>query len=203
MYIFQKFRVIWSCKSGVQIHYGGRSDGILMPFIVTAVFAFILYLIITSGSGDVLGLWSYEEIIAGVIVSVVAGAISGRFFCSSKNYRMANPLRWVLLIIYVIPFFIEMARANLDVALRVITGKINPGIVRVSPGLKTDLGVLLLANSITLTPGTLTVEVDEESGDLFVHVINVSDKLAGKEIADEKDLFPIFNLVSWIRRIAE
>ena len=96
-----------------------------------------------------------------------------------------------------------MARANLDVAMRVITGRINPGIVRISPGLKTDLGVLLLANSITLTPGTLSVEVDEESGDLFVHVINVSEELAAKEIADEKDLFPIFNLVGWIRRIAE
>jgi multicomponent Na+:H+ antiporter subunit E len=174
-----------------------------MPFIVTAILCFILYLIITSGSGDVLGLWSYEEIIAGVFVSVVAGAISGRFFCSSKNYRMLNPLRWVLLVIYIIPFFIEMARANLDVAMRVITGRINPGIVRISPGLKTDLGMLLLANSITLTPGTLSVEVDEESGDLFVHVINVSEELAAKEIADEKDLFPIFNLVGWIRRIAE
>lgn len=174
-----------------------------MPFIVTAVFAFVLYLIITSGSGDVLGLWSYEEIIAGVIVSVVAGAISGRFFCSSKNYRMANPLRWIMLVVYIIPFFIEMTRANLDVAMRVITGKINPGIVRVSPGLETDLGVLLLANSITLTPGTLTVEVDEESGDLFVHVINVNDELAEKETAGEKDIFPVFNLVRWIRRIAE
>lgn len=174
-----------------------------MPFIVTAVFAFILYLIITSGSGDVLGLWSYEEIIAGVMVSAVVGAVSGRFFCSSKNFRMLNPLRWILLVIYIIPFFIEMARANLDVAMRVITGKINPGIVRVSPGFKTDLGILLLANSITLTPGTLSVEVDDESGDLFVHVINVSDELAGKEIAGEKDLFPLFNLVKWIRRIAE
>lgn len=174
-----------------------------MPFIVTSIFAFILYLIITSGSGDVLGLWSYEEIAAGIFVSLIVGAISGRFFCSGKSYRMANPLRWVLLIVYVIPFFIEMARANLDVAYRVITGRINPGIVRISPGLKTDLGVLLLANSITLTPGTLTVEVDEESGDMFIHVINMDEKLAGKKVADEKDIFPIFNLVGWIRRIAE
>ena len=175
----------------------------MRPFIVTAVSAFILYLIFTSGSGEVAGLWSFDEIIAGLMISVVVGAVSGRFFCSSKNYRMANPLRWILLLVYIIPFFIEMARANIDVAMRVITGKINPGIIRVSPGLKTDLGILLLANSITLTPGTLSVEVDDESGDLFVHVINVSDELAGKEIAGEEDLFPLFNLVKWIRRIAE
>ena len=174
-----------------------------MPFIVTSVFAFIFYLIITSGTGDVLGYWSYEEIIAGIIVAAIAGAISGRFFCSSKNYRMINPLRWILLVVYIIPFFIEMARANLDVAMRVITGKINPGIVRISPGLETDLGVLLLANSITLTPGTLTVDVDDKTGDLFVHVINVDEELAKKEMADEKDLFSVFNLAGWIRRIAE
>ena len=66
-----------------------------------------------------------------------------------------------------------MAKANIDVAYRVITGKINPGIVKISPGLKTDLGITLLADSITLTPGTLSVDIDEKNNDLYIHWINV------------------------------
>ena len=47
---------------------------------------------------------------------------------------MANPVRFLLVPIYVIgPFFIELTKANLDVAYRVITMNIRPGIIRVHP----------------------------------------------------------------------
>ena len=69
-------------------------------------------------------------------------------------------------------------------ANRVITGKINPGIVRISPKLKTDLGVTLLANSITLTPGTLTVDIDEKTNDLYVHWIAVKEEALKKTPRD-------------------
>lgn len=96
-----------------------------------------------------------------------------------------------------------MTRANLDVAYRVITGRIRPGIIRVSPGLKTDAGILLLANSVTMTPGTLTVDVDEKTGDFFIHVLNIKEGLEKEKIVKENDLFSLFNLAKWIRRIAE
>ncbi|MDT8358303.1 MAG: Na+/H+ antiporter subunit E, partial [Methanomicrobiaceae archaeon] len=145
----------------------------MIPLIVTVIFAFFMYLVFSAGTGTIV-LWSASELVAGVAISLAVGAISRTFFCANRNYRMLNPVRWLVLALYlVIPFFLEMARANLDVAYRVITGKIRPGIVRLSAGLKTDLSILLLANSITLTPGTLTVDVDEESGDLFVHMIHI------------------------------
>ncbi|GAH06184.1 unnamed protein product, partial [marine sediment metagenome] len=79
---------------------------------------------------------------------------------------------------------------------RVITGKINPGIVKISPGLKTDLGITLLADSITLTPGTLSVDIDEKNNDLYVHWINVITlKPTTHHICA--------NFPQWIRRIAE
>ncbi|WOF16372.1 cation:proton antiporter [Methanoplanus sp. FWC-SCC4] len=177
----------------------------MLPFILTAVCALIIYLILTAGSGiEVLGLWSFFELYAGFIVALVVGAISEKFFIKEGSLRMLNPFRWLLLVFYCIfPFFIEMTKANLDVAYRVITGKIRPGIIRISPDLKTDLGILLMANSITLTPGTLTVDVDEKSGDLFIHVLNLRTGVEEKDIADEKDIFSLFNLKKWIRRIAE
>ena len=49
---------------------------------------------------------------------------------------------------------------------------INPGIVKVKTRLKTESGIAALANSITLTPGTLTVDVTDD-GFLYVHWINV------------------------------
>ena len=88
-----------------------------------------------------------------------------------------------------------MARANLDVAYRVITGRIKPGIVRISPGLKTDFGIAMLANSITLTPGTLTVDADGKNN-LYVHWINVRDKEPETE-----EVCSGFH--RWVRRVAE
>jgi multicomponent Na+:H+ antiporter subunit E len=49
---------------------------------------------------------------------------------------------------------------------------INPGIVKIKTRLKTDAGITALANSITLTPGTLTVDLTDD-GFLYVHWINV------------------------------
>lgn len=75
---------------------------------------------------------------------------------------------------YVFVFLAELLKANIDVAFRVLQPElpIRPGIVRVRTNLHTRLGRTLLANSITLTPGTITVDTD---GDVFyVHWINVA-----------------------------
>lgn len=174
----------------------------MKAFIVTTILCFITYLLLTTGSGTkVLGLWSIEEILLGIILSVIAGFVARNIFVK-KNLRMLNPVRWIIFIAYVIgPFFVAMAKANIDVAYRVITGKINPGIVKISPDLKTDLGITMLANSITLTPGTLSVDVDDDKNDLYVHWINVKKEALKKKPVDCKYVCGKFP--EWIRRIAE
>ncbi len=64
-------------------------------------------------------------------------------------------------------------RANFDVAYRVLHPNvpIRPGIVRVRTELTSDLAKTFLANSITLTPGTLTIDIDGQ--DFYVHWINI------------------------------
>jgi multicomponent Na+:H+ antiporter subunit E len=117
---------------------------------------------------------------------------------------MVNPLRLLILFTYaIVPFFIEMTKANVDVAYRVITMKIRPGIIRVRSDLKTDFGIFTLANSITLTPGTITVDIDEKTHDLFIHNINVPPGMESDEAVDARRLFTYFDLPSWIRRISE
>ena len=175
----------------------------MIAFLVTAGAAFLLYLVLTAGSGTI-GFWSSSEIVMGILLACLTGLITRNFLCRSNSYRLLSPLRLLLLLVYVpVPFFIELTKANLDVAYRVITMKIRPGIIRVHSGLKTDLGIFMLANSITLTPGTLSVGIDETTNDLFIHNINVGEGDEKKEIIESTELFSLVNLPAWIRRIAE
>ncbi len=70
-------------------------------------------------------------------------------------------------------FFKELVRSNIKLTAIVLTRDlpIQPGIVKVRTKLKSRMGRLMLANSITLTPGTLTVELDGEW--LYVHWVTV------------------------------
>lgn len=86
-----------------------------------------------------------------------------------------NPKSIFFLFIYLFVFLKELVKANLDVAWRVIHPRmpINPGIVKVKTKCKSPLGRIILANSITLTPGTITVEMNDDT--LYIHWINVED----------------------------
>ena len=174
----------------------------MIAFIITTILCFVIYLLFTTGSGiEVLGLWSWIEIAFGALLSAVVG-FAARKVIVKNNFRMLNPVRWFIFLAYLIgPFFVALAKANLDVAYRVITNKIKPGIVKISPGLKTDLGITMLANSITLTPGTLSVDIDEETNDLYIHWINVDEKALEKKPVDCK--YICGNFPKWVRRIAE
>ena len=176
----------------------------MLSFLVTAAFSGAVYLLLTAGSGSVLRFWSGQELIVAALVAVAVGLVACQYFASARRRAASNPLRWLRAIVYVLgPFFLEMAKANLDVACRVITGRIRPGIVRVKSGMKTDMGALLLANSITLTPGTLTVNIEDGTNDLFIHMINVPAGMENRDFIEAHEVFAFFNCPAWIRRIAE
>lgn len=76
----------------------------MLAFVVTTALCFITYLLLTTGSGT-LGLWSLEEILFGAILSLIVGFLA-RTILVKDNFRMANPVRWVIFMAYVIgPFF--------------------------------------------------------------------------------------------------
>ena len=122
---------------------------------------------------------SQQEIIIGVIVSLLLTII---FFSKATIFSEfnLNPKAILYFLIYIFVFSWELIKSSLDVAFRVIQPKIpiNPGIVKVKTKLKSKLGRTILANSITLTPGTLTVETNGE--DYYIHWIDVtSDDIEG------------------------
>lgn len=175
-----------------------------MKFIATTIITTLIYLLLTAGSGKVGYLWSGEELRLAIAIGLIAGIASRKFFCGEQVARFFNPLRWLWGLLYVLgPFFVELAKANYDVAYRVITGKIRPGIVRVKSGMQTEMGVLMLSNSITLTPGTLTVGVDDATNDLFVHMINVPEGKETAEYIEAREVFSKMDCPAWIRRIVE
>jgi multicomponent Na+:H+ antiporter subunit E len=170
-----------------------------MAFLaVSFVFSLILYLSLTTGSGGIL-LWSQQELAAGLLFSVLTAVLAKKLLSAvgvKVSWEFLNPARWATFVAYAVgPFLWNMAKANIDVAGRVITGRIRPGIVKVETGLKNDFGLALLANSITLTPGTLSVDTDGKRN-LYVHCIHLKSR-----DPEPEDVCGPF--VRWARRISE
>jgi len=72
-------------------------------------------------------------------------------------------------------FLWELALANFDVARIVLSPRLDlsPGIVRVPIESQSDLEVTMLANLISLTPGTITIEIERNHEALFVHGLHI------------------------------
>ncbi|WP_297064705.1 monovalent cation/H+ antiporter subunit E [Thermococcus sp.] len=149
-----------------------------MPFIVAFVFAYIIWLVLTAGTNGLL--WNTQELIAGLIFALIVGYTT-RDVVGDKSVRFLNPVKWIEWIVYVPVLFWGMVKANLHVAYLVITGKIRPGIVRVPVELENDAQYTILANSITLTPGTLTIDACPEEKALYVHWIDIPPGLERPE----------------------
>jgi len=74
-------------------------------------------------------------------------------------------------------FLWELTKANLRVAYDVLTPRhrMSPGIVAIPLDAKTDVEITLLANLITLTPGTLSIDVSPDRRFLYVHAMYIED----------------------------
>ncbi len=137
----------------------------LSRFLFTALVLFGLWLLFT-------GTLNPQEALVGALLSVGIALFTHQRFTHGGLQNLA-PGRLLCLLAY-LPFFTwQMIKANLDVAYRALHPRmpLNPGIVRVKTKMTSDIGKMAVANSITLTPGTLTLEVDGDH--LFIHWIDV------------------------------
>ncbi|MCK5856624.1 MAG: Na+/H+ antiporter subunit E [Bacteroidales bacterium] len=93
--------------------------------------------------------------------------------CTIFSEIKLTPKAFAYTFIYLIVFMGELVKANIDVTRRVLSPSlpINPGIVKVETRLKSKMARLILANSITLTPGTFTLEVHDDA--FYIHWIDV------------------------------
>ena len=176
-----------------------------LAVFTTALLCFIFWLLIT---GQIVESFqsraSMEIVIAGILVSLLAALFSARFFIHKDAVHFLRPARLLSLLGYIPVFCAELFKANVDMARRALSPKlpIHPGIVKVPVDLKTEYGQAMLANSITLTPGTITMDIaeEEETGKVwyYIHWIDVTDtdhEKAGESIKG--------TLEKWVRRIWE
>ncbi len=116
------------------------------------------------------GSLALDELLAGVLVAAAVSFISAPYMPIFDGIRYQPQALWYVLS-YLGYFFRELIRANFDLARRVLSPSlpISPEMVEVKTGLQSDLGQMLLANSITLTPGTLSVDLYDDR--ILVHWI--------------------------------
>lgn len=115
---------------------------------------------------------SLEVLIIGAGVSIIISLM----FCSACdifNEISLTPKAIYATFMFIFVFLGALIKANLSITKRVLSPSlpINPGIVKVKTQLTSKVGRMVLANAITLTPGTFTLELDGE--DMFIHWVDV------------------------------
>lgn len=134
-----------------------------MSFLLTAAIMFIFWMLLS-------GEFSLVLILSGVISSLLVSYLSHDLLIGNEDiklsvlrvYRFARYLPWLMW---------QIVLSNFDLAYRTLHPKmpIDPGIITFKNEFKTEMGMVTLANSITLTPGTVTIEVNKN--EFIIHAI--------------------------------
>ena len=134
-----------------------------MTWITWTLVLFLVWLGLTNS-------FDLQELLAGAVVSMAVA----RFAVPALKSGEGEGFSLVGYLLYVPLFMKTLVVSNLDVARRVLDPKlpINPGVVRIRTGLTKPYQRLILANSITLTPGTVTLDMDGEW--MEVHWLDVT-----------------------------
>ena len=138
-----------------------RSRWALVRFLITFFTLFAGWLLFT---------WSLDpgSIIAGILSSLTVSAVTYSIFIDESEAELRAHLpRLHYLLIFAGVLIFNMYVASFRVLWQIVRGNINPGIVHFRTRLKTDIARVALASSITLTPGTITLDLDDDH--LVVH----------------------------------
>jgi len=113
----------------------------------------------------------WAEIMVGALTALVVTIASAPYIGLFSGLHLTPAAPWHLLR-YLGYFFVALIGANLDMARRILSPSlpIRPALVEIKTGLTSSLGRMLLANSITLTPGTLSVDIEDDR--ILVHWVD-------------------------------
>jgi len=135
-------------------------NGFLFNIILALVWAFIT------------GSFKPSTLLAGFVLGFVILFFTRRIVGAPDYGRKV----WRVLNLFSF-FMIELIKANLRVAYDVLTPglQIRPGVVAIPLDAQTDTEITLLANLITLTPGTLSLDVSADRRVLYIHAMYIDD----------------------------
>ena len=137
-----------------------------LRFISTVTVAFIIYILLAIPL-------NWQEVILGALVAIVSTVLMLRFL--PFDLKVINPLRITRALIYFPHFLWNMIQANLNIASIIIKSKlkIKASFMKRKTRISTPGGKLILAGSITLAPGTLSVDIRRDK--LFIHCVTAED----------------------------
>lgn len=147
------------------------------PYVITFFIMFGVWVVL-SGKFDLF------HLSLGVISCAIVAYLSADLLCPSMRGLLIMLVRWIP---YVAWLMKEVIKANLHLTYLVFHPRmmdlIDPRIIKFRSKLKSDLALVTFANSITLTPGTITINVSLD-GDFKVHAI---DKASGDPLPGEME----------------
>ena len=134
-----------------------------MSFLITTIVMFAFWILLS-------GEFTFILITSGVVASLITAYLSHDIFIGKADLKTETG-RVFKFIVYIPWLLWEIILANVEIAYLVLNPKplVDPQIVRFKNDLKTDLGIVTLAHSITLTPGTVTVDANRE--EFVIHAI--------------------------------
>jgi multicomponent Na+:H+ antiporter subunit E len=123
----------------------------------------------------------FANILIGAAVSFSIALFYTKLFVH-KAFEFISPV-WFLVYLYIL--LKNLLISNIQISKRILRPdmKLSPAIVAVKTNLESDWKKLLLANSITLTPGTLTLDIKDDI--LFIHVIEYDSGSNKEDITKE------------------
>ena len=146
---------------------------------------------------------TFDVLLVGVFASLLTTVLFNDVIFSfpDKKFKITDYLRKIILILLFIPvFFYEAFISAIKVSRHVFERKpsFSPGIVRVKTSLNSYTAITILANLITLTPGTLTLDFDREEKAYYIHWIDVKTQ---KEAEARREIIERFE--EWLEVIFE
>lgn len=134
--------------------------------------AFVLNIFLALAWAALFGDFSTVDLVAGFILGYIALWLAQDVLGASTYFG-----KWRRITNLVLVFFWALIVANVRVAYSVLApqSKMRPGIVAIPLDIKRDIEITLLANMITLTPGTLSIDVSDDRKVLYVHGMHVYD----------------------------
>lgn len=126
------------------------------------VYVYLLFWIILSENIKT------ETLFIGIIICLLVRGLNKNLMCKNKYFNFKNIARWIS---YTIVLIKEIVVSNLNVAKIVLSPKmiITPQIITINTKIKSNFHKAIYANSITLTPGTLTISLDNDN--IIVHCL--------------------------------